>query len=116
MITKKKLFDESEYTEGTSLNISVYNPTKKTIKYIWLTIAGFNPVGDKYRNNIIKTCVGPIEPKGSASYTFTYAWFTDLVVKCSLLSIKVQYMDGTFKTINKEKEITLPEGYENPSE
>src|ERR1035437_2901543 len=44
VITKWSLYDVSEYTEGTGLRISVYNPTQKTIKYLWITVTGFNPV------------------------------------------------------------------------
>jgi hypothetical protein len=32
-----------------------------------------------------------------------YTWFTDLVQKVKITQIKVQYMDGSFKTINNPK-------------
>lgn len=41
------LYDESEYTDGTSFEIKLYNPTKKIIKYCWISLTGYNPVEDK---------------------------------------------------------------------
>ena len=103
--------DESEYTDGTSAKIEVYNPTSKTIKYIWFSFVGYNPVGDKvlHKGSSIRTvkAVGPIAPKDIASYNYEYVWFTDLVETAKIQSIKVQYMDGTFKTILNPKSITI---------
>lgn len=105
------IYDESEYTEGTSFQIEYYNPTNKTIKYITTTLVGYNPVGDKVYN-IRKqsyTCqvksVGPIEPESSGSYSFDYVWFTDMVETAKIISITVQYMDGTIQAINNAEAI-----------
>lgn len=107
-IIDKSIYDESEYTEGTSLKIEVYNPTKKTIKYIWFTICGYNAVNDKVGANITKKCIGPIEPNVSGSYDFSYVWFTDIVETFKIKNIKVQYMDNSFKTITSPNNILLP--------
>lgn len=107
------LYDESEYTDGTSINIKVYNPTKKTIKYIWFSFIGLNPVDDKIidpvtRKSIItKKAVGPILSEEFASYKFDYVWFTDLVETSKIFIIKIQYMDGSFITIKNPKAIIL---------
>lgn len=107
------IYDESEYTDGTSFRIEFYNPTKKTIKYITTTIVGYNPVGDRVYNsrkqsyNCQVKSVGPIEPEGSGSYSFDYVWFTDMVETAKIVSIVVQYMDGTTKTITNSKSIEL---------
>lgn len=101
------IYDESEYTDGTSFSINLINPTKKTIKYVTINIVGYNSVKDKiiskgkYTQSI--KCVGPIAPEEQASYNFEYVWFTDLVNNAKITSITVQYMDGTIKTINNEK-------------
>jgi hypothetical protein len=42
---------------------------------------------------------GPIKPDENGSYNFKYTWFTDLVQRVKITQIKVQYMDGSFKTI-----------------
>jgi hypothetical protein len=110
-------YDESEYTEGTSIKIQVYNPTSKTIKYLWFSFVGFNPVGDRIisrktgTGNIIKKAVGPIEPNENGSYEFSYAWFTDLVETARIVSIKVQYMDNSIKIIQNPQSTILPNQY-----
>lgn len=42
-----RVYDESEYTDGTGFSIDVINPTKKTIKYITLNLIGYNSVNDR---------------------------------------------------------------------
>lgn len=110
-------YDESEYTEGTSLKIKVLNPTNKIVKYIWFSFIGYNPVGDKVisKGTSVKTvkAVGPIKPGEISEYKYEYVWFTDLVETAKIYSIKVQYMDGTFKTILDPKSIILNENFYN---
>jgi len=105
------IFDVSEYTEGTGAKFEVYNPTAKTIKYISFTLVGKNPVGDivyKNKNPSVRVrAIGPLKPKDSASYSFDYLWFTDLVETAKITSILVTYMDGTTKLIDKPKSIEL---------
>lgn len=49
-------------------------------------------------------CVaGPIEPEDFGSYTFENLWFTDEVEWAKLVSLKVDYMDGSSKTIKNLK-------------
>lgn len=108
-----RLNDESEFTEGTGLKITFLNLSNKTIKYIWTNIVGYNSVGDKVVDRKKKVSsmqvksVGPIEPNNDAEYEFSYVWFTDLVDNAKITSIKVQYMDGTIKTISVPSEITM---------
>lgn len=99
------VYDMSEYTDGTGVEFSFYNPTKKTIKYINLSFVGYNAVDDKVGGVKEKRCIGPIAPEETASYDFEYVWFTDIVEYAKLLSISVQYMDGTVKTISKPESI-----------
>jgi hypothetical protein len=112
-ILQWSFYDESEYTEGTSAKIKVYNPTSKTIKYLWFTFVGYNAVDDKIidrkrgTSNITVKAIGPIKPDESGTYDYTYVWFTDLVQTAVISNIKVQYMDGSFKTISNPKEIML---------
>jgi len=107
------VYDESEFTEGTSFRIKFFNPTKKIVKYITTSIVGYNPVGDRVYNSTIQSytskvkSVGPIKPDSSAEYEFDYVWFTDLVETAKITSIFVQYMDGTTKTIANPDSIRL---------
>jgi hypothetical protein len=91
----------------------VFNPTSKTIKYFWFTFIGYNPVGDpvvdfkRRTSSITVKAVGPIDPNKNGSYEFKYVWFTDLAETAKISSIKVQYMDGSFKTIFNLKPVML---------
>jgi hypothetical protein len=104
--------DASEYTEGTGVDMTFYNPTKKVVKYVHATVVGMNPVDDPVieggKTSHTLKCIGPIEPGESGSYSFEYVWFTDIVERVKLTSIKVQYMDGTEKIIAKPSEIIMP--------
>lgn len=112
-ILNASISDVSEYTQGTSFSISVKNPTKKPIKYIWLTIVGFNAVNDPVRDSFKRTpeisvkAIGPIEENMSGSYHWEYLWLTDIVESFKIRKIKVQYMDGSIKTISDAKSIFL---------
>lgn len=113
LITDWAPSDESDYTQGTSIRMEVLNPTKKTIKYIWFTFIGYNAVDDpiidpkRGTKSITKQGIGPIEPDAAASYRFEYVWFTDLVSTAIISQIKVQFMDGTIKTIANPKSIMM---------
>ncbi len=108
-------FDNSEYTDGTGFRIKFFNPTKKTIKYINISFVGINAVNDKvlnkyggsYINNV--RCVGPIKQYDEAEFEWDYVWFTDIVETVKLVSIKVQYMDGSIRTITDFRNIVVKE-------
>ncbi|WP_153013269.1 hypothetical protein [Aquitalea pelogenes] len=97
-------FDEGEYAHSTGFRLRVYNPTKKTIKYIRVELTGMNAVDDVVRDRFagpVKKVrgIGPIEPQGISEYTFDHLWFTDTVEWPKLVSLRVDYMDGSSKTI-----------------
>ena len=104
--------DASEYTEGTGVDFTFYNPTKKVVKYVHATVVGMNPVDDPVieggKTSHTLKCIGPINPGETGSYSFEYVWFTDIVERAKLTSIKVQYMDGTEKIISKPSEVIMP--------
>lgn len=102
-----KLYDESEYTEGTGVNITFFNPTPYEIKYISFTLQGFNDVDDPVGSCITKRCIGPIKPDETGSYEFSYVWFTDIVKYSKIRSITVTYKNGSSKTINNPQNIML---------
>lgn len=114
-IVDYEAFDMSSYTDGTGFRIKVFNPTKKTIKYISISLYGINPVGDKVRAKFSDTylnkvkCVGPIKPFEGGEYEWDYLWHNDLVESIKLVSISIQYMDGTIKNYNSFKNIILTE-------
>jgi hypothetical protein len=118
VITNWNIYDESEYTDGTGVEIRYLNPTTKTIKYIWTTIVGYNPVKDKVKaksgqyNTQIKS-VGPIAPNETGLYQFNYVWFTDIVETAKIVSIRIQYMDGTEKNVYNADKITMSDEFYN---
>lgn len=99
------VYDVSEYTDGTGIKFTFYNPTKQIIKYITITFQGYNAVDDPVGRPITKKCIGPIEPDETATYDFEYAWFTDIVEYAKVRSIVVQYKNGTSKTISNPSAI-----------
>lgn len=88
---------------ATGANFFIFNPTAKTIKYIWFTVAGENPVGDLVKTNTgyYKTlkAIGPIESNSIGEWSFDYVWSTDIVQYLKIATIKIQYMDGTYRTV-----------------
>ncbi|WP_260258100.1 energy transducer TonB [Elizabethkingia bruuniana] len=88
---------------STGATIRVYNPLKKTIKYVWFTIAGVNSVGDLVNSNegFYKTVkgIGPVGYQKTGEWSFDYVWLTGVVVVIKIQSIRVQYMDNTVKVI-----------------
>ena len=98
---------------STGASFKIYNPSKKTIKYIWFTVAGENPVGDLVKSGGVyyKTLrgIGPVKPYNTAEWDFDYVWFTDIIEYLKLSTIKIQYMDGTFKTIKYNTKLYIGE-------
>lgn len=103
------VYDMSEYTEGTGVRFTFHNPTKKTIKYINVSFAGYNPVDDRVGKVVSKKCIGPVAPDETATYDFEYVWFTDIVQYARITSLSVQYMDGTVKTVAKPSSVEWPD-------
>lgn len=97
----------SYYSSGneysTDATFKVFNSSKKKIKYIWFTIAGENPVGDLVKSNgiIYKTLkgVGPVESLEVSTWSFDNVWLTNMVETIKISTIKIQYMDLSFKTL-----------------
>lgn len=108
-----RVYDVSEYTQGTGFRFSVLNPTKKVIKYVSATVIGLNAVNDPVRSprgtSVTVRGIGPIEPNESGEYSFDYVWHTDVVESARLVSLKVEYMDGTSRMIASPRDVLLPE-------
>lgn len=57
---------------------------------------------------MLKKCIGPIEPQESGAYKFEYVWHTDIVEYSKLLSVKIQFMDNTIRTVQNADSFRLP--------
>lgn len=89
---------------STGASFKIFNPSKKTIKYIWFTVAGENAVEDLVKlpgGNYYTTLkgIGPIESYGFGSWEFEHVWFTDIIEYLRISTIKIQYMDGSVRTV-----------------
>lgn len=97
-------YNATEGYSSTGANFEIFNPSKKTIKYIWFTFAGQNAVNDLVRlpnGHYYKTVkgIGPIGSYETGAWSFEYVWFTDIVEYLRLSTIKIQYMDGSVRTL-----------------
>lgn len=96
-------YDATGDKYSTGASIRIYNPLKKTIKYVWFTIAGVNSVGDLVNSDrgFYKTLkgIGPVGYQKTGEWSFDYVWLTGVVVMIKIQSIRVQYMDNTVKVI-----------------
>lgn len=113
------IFDVSEYGEGTGFSVNFLNTGKKTIKYANFSILGLNAVKDPVRDRFSRDAIvrlrgiGPVEPNSFASYSKDYMWMSDFVEYHRITQIRLEYMDGTSKTISDIKRITVdPDFYE----
>ena len=100
-----------EYSSFVDVDITIINPYKKKIKYIWFSFNAFNPVDDPVRDGfngaVIKTVkgVGPIEYSKTGTYEFENVFYSKVIEKMRVSSIKIQFFDGTIKTITNPVEI-----------
>lgn len=107
------IFDTSEYTEGTGFRAEFYNSGSKTIKYITVGLQGRNAVNDPVRDRFSRATtvtlrgVGPIEAGDIGSYRKDYMWSTDLVESFDIVSVKLEFMDGTSRTIARKQLVWL---------
>lgn len=110
-VLNHSIYDESEYTSGTGYKISIVNTSKKKVKYLWFNVVAYNSVEDIVVSNgksiISLKAVGPINSFETAEYNFEYVWFSDLPQSVKIKSIKIQYFDGTFKTIDTISKIIM---------
>lgn len=81
--------------EWPDFKISFINTNPiKTIKYVWVTIVGYNPVDDIIGEKTVK-CIGPVKPRSEASYEFESLFISKVFERGKIKNVKVQYMDGT---------------------
>lgn len=87
-------FPPREYSGYPDFNVSVLNCSNKPIKYIWFNVTTYNPVNDVVANKTVRG-IGPIKPFDFGEYTFEMIVLSKVVDYGKIISVKVQYMDGT---------------------
>jgi hypothetical protein len=96
----------NEYSSFAAVDITVINPYKQKIKYLWFTFTATNPVGDPVRDGITgkteKTVrgIGPIEYSAKGSYTFENVFYSKVIETMKIKQIKIQFFDGSVKVIS----------------
>jgi hypothetical protein len=101
---------DREYSSYQGMKFEFFNPTQKTIKYVWVTIAGYNRVDDKVGNGTVTVKgLGPIDPQSFGTLAWETVWYNALVDYCVVKSVKIQYMDGTIKTAINPPELRYEE-------
>lgn len=97
------------------IQIELVNFSPKTIKYITFGVSAYNPVDDIVKIwPTIETIkyvkgVGPIYENRKATYSFENIWYSHIISYVKIRSIKIEYTDGTFKTINPFKYYDISE-------
>jgi len=96
------IFDFAVNGESYSMgfDITLLNLSKKTIKYIYITVTATNPVDDKVGTKTVRA-IGPIKPNDTGHYNFENTFYSSTAEYLSLDNIKVQYMGGAIKMFNK---------------
>ena len=93
----------TKYSYAVDVTLSVINPTRKKIKYVWFTVAAYDAVGGRLSSfgetSVTVKGIGPIEPFETAAYEFENVFTSKVIDRMEIRSVKVQYFDGTNKTI-----------------
>lgn len=100
----------SDYRFGLKFNF--YNCFSKDIKYIVLTVVGYNQVGDKERDdwgNHTKEarCIGPIRPTNTGVYDFNDLFKDEkgIIKELKVEKVVVTFMDNTTKTFSGKSNV-----------
>jgi hypothetical protein len=89
-------FPSDDYSVDFKVTISNFD--KRPIKYVWATVAAYNPVNDVIKTKTVEM-VGPIYKDGS--YNFENVFYTKVFDYGKIIKLKIQYMDGKIREIPK---------------
>ncbi|MBW8359449.1 MAG: hypothetical protein K0M63_06580 [Weeksellaceae bacterium] len=108
-----------EYFVGFS--VELYNNSNKRIKYASFTVAGLNAVKDRVytlSGGLTKVIrgVGPVEPQSGASWLFETIWSDDSFHTGRIVSLSIEYFDGSKKTYTDVGKLIMPDGFDEALE
>lgn len=112
VVTSWSFSDHDKYGNALDASFEIFNPTKKTIKYVWFTLAAYNPVGDIIGKPKTVNAVGPVKPYEGGSWDFEYVFFSKIIDCMRISKVKIQYMDGTFREYPNPN-LVMAEGEKN---
>lgn len=111
------LYSDSFLPDSKNIEISFLNTSKKKIKYIYVTFEPKNPVDDivvfNGRKNKTLKCVGPINPNDFGNYKFDNVWYSSVIDRVSITSLKVEYFDNTTKLLKPVDNYFFPEKFKS---
>jgi hypothetical protein len=82
--------------------VRVYNPSEKTMKYLWITTTAYNRVKDLIGSKTVEV-VGPIEHQQTPRFQFENTFYSKVFGYGKISKIKIQYMDGSIKEFSGAK-------------
>lgn len=98
--------DQGEYDE-TSVTLGVINLSKKRVKYVSFVLQAINPVSDPIGSLKTVRGVGFIETDDIGVFEFENIWYESTLESVKIIKMKIEFEDGTVKTITKVNEIIL---------
>jgi hypothetical protein len=106
---------ENKYSRSIDIDVTVENPFRKTIKYIWFTFKAYNPVDDPIKDGITGKYestvrgIGPIDYGSKGVYNFESVFYSKVIETMRMTMIKIQFFDGSIKIINNPRTLKLDE-------
>ena len=91
---------------GVSYEMSFYNLSGKTIKYLYFYVTPYDIVGDvapSALNNKAKAglmLIGPIKPDAKTSFTWEDVWYNRTITCIEPDSIEIAYTDGSTEVLS----------------
>ena len=102
---------KNEFSNFADFKIEILNPTNKIVKYLWFNISAYDAVDGLLFNSgksiVSLKGIGPIGSNEISSYAFDKVFYSPVIHKMKIRSIKIQYMDGSIKIITDVSKIII---------
>ena len=102
---------KNEFSNFADFKIDILNPTNKIVKYLCFNISAYDAVDGLLFNSgksiVSLKGIGPIGSNEISSYAFDKVFYSPVIHKMKIRSIKIQYMDGSIKIITDVSKIII---------
>ena len=94
---------------GVSYEMSYYNLSGKTIKYLHVSVTPFDLLGDDVSSVIngkkqaVLMLTGPLETDDNTSFVWENVWFNRTITCTELDSIEITYTDGSNEILKRDE-------------
>lgn len=103
---KKITVDKPNIVDGVDMRIYWQNLSGKEIKYIYFDVQAFNAVNDpvkcEIRGSSVRTnmyVTGPVPANFNSHHYWEAVWYNSSIKRAEILNVRIEYMDGTTKSI-----------------